>query len=135
MIFFIKNYNYTKILRLHFLDLYFFSQSKYCTCSLVFIYNKLHPTQNSLLQNYGSKNTDQILWSFSQNWPLTLHIFTQKQLVLHFIHKIHKNTKSNFKSPNTWPRVFETAELLICFVCLWHDGSIYVDMRRYYLRL
>lgn len=132
MIFFIKNYNYTEILRLHFLDLYFFSQSKYCTCSLVFIYNKLHPTQNSLLQNYGSKNTDQILWSFSQNWPLTLHIFTQKQLVLHFIHKIHKNTKSNFnlqilgleflKQLSCWYVSF-ACDTMVLYMLIW-EGTI-----------
>ena len=41
---------------------------------LLFLYDKLHPTQNSLLQNYGHKNTDLILWSFSQNWLLICYI-------------------------------------------------------------
>ena len=41
---------------------------------LLFLYDKLHPTQNSLLQNYGHKNTDPTLWSFSQNWPLICYI-------------------------------------------------------------
>ena len=69
------------------------------------------------------------------HWYVTISIIHKQIIVIVFTHYLdHKNVFFNGISI-VWPRVFKTAELLICFVYRWYDGFIYVDSGRECLRL
>ena len=110
---------------------------------LLFLYRSFIPRTIAFFQKKNANKITECNWfvlllSFSQILSLICYKTnnTKQIIVIVFTHYLdHKNVFFIYRILSVWPRVFKTAELLICFVHEWYDGSIYVDRGRECLRL